>query len=157
MTEDLREAEEELVVLESLPDAEWERRAAEAYESSVADRERLREKLSALKAKYEDMLVKARRWKPPTRRHPSLKKFMIQQLKESIRFDCPSLESDSPERLTGSAWKKMELGDARRRVKRAEEKIVEERDRAEQVTAWVRALKESLGVAVGAQRGWIRK
>lgn len=40
------------------------------------------------KARYLAMLEKVKAWTPPTPAHKDLKNFMIEQLKESIEFDC---------------------------------------------------------------------
>lgn len=38
--------------------------------------------------RYNQMLAAARAWEPPTPDHEGLKRFMIEQLEESIRRDC---------------------------------------------------------------------
>jgi len=45
-------------------------------------------KYANLRERYESMLQKAESWNPPTPKHDGLKKFMIQQLEDSIKFDC---------------------------------------------------------------------
>lgn len=44
-------------------------------------------------ARYEVMLVQVRAWTPPTPDHEGIKAFMVQQLEESIRFDCGDVSS----------------------------------------------------------------
>lgn len=41
-----------------------------------------------LKTKYENMLNSINNWTPPTPEHIELKKFMIDQITQSIKFDC---------------------------------------------------------------------
>jgi len=50
-------------------------------------RERIKESKD-LRKKYQDMLAQVRTWQPPTKNHCGLKRFMIQQIKSSINFDC---------------------------------------------------------------------
>lgn len=46
------------------------------------------EQLKVERARYEAMLDKVQAWVPPTEEHQAMKKFMVDQLTESIRFDC---------------------------------------------------------------------
>jgi hypothetical protein len=46
------------------------------------------DKQNKLKVSYEDMLIKVNKWVPPTTDHEGLKKFMIEQLSESLTHDC---------------------------------------------------------------------
>lgn len=41
-----------------------------------------------LRNKYEAMLVKVNAWSPPTSDHIELKQFMINQINESMQYDC---------------------------------------------------------------------
>lgn len=49
--------------------------------------ERIKE-AQELRAKYEAMLVKVQAWEPPSPDHVEFKQFMIQQITDSIKFDC---------------------------------------------------------------------
>ena len=51
---------------------------------------------SELKGRYEKILYQAKSWIPPTQEHENLKKFMIQQLEDSIDFDCRISELHIP-------------------------------------------------------------
>jgi hypothetical protein len=65
--------------------AEW--RANVEYNHLVAERNEYIKKNVELLQKYNDMLFKVGAWQPPTPDHIELKKFMLQQLKESMKFD----------------------------------------------------------------------
>lgn len=43
---------------------------------------------NALKKRYSHMMTEVEKWNPPTKDHESLKQFMIEQLTQSIKFDC---------------------------------------------------------------------
>lgn len=45
-------------------------------------------KHTTLRANYENMLKQVKAWVPPTRSHTNFKKFMIEQIEGSIKFDC---------------------------------------------------------------------
>ena len=73
--------------------------------------EKRNKKIMDLKYRYESLLKQVEAWVPPTSEHINLKKFMIQQLMESIEYDCieysqlthfPSKEDWIKERMSNS-------------------------------------------------------
>lgn len=53
------------------------------------------------------MLDQVQLWQPPTDDHMGLKEFMIQQIEESIKFDCASYAEDRVSMirlLSGDEW-----------------------------------------------------
>lgn len=131
--------------LRSISPAEANRRAEQEWKDGEARRiERLQEKAD-LRTKYEAILVKAENWIPPTSEHVGLKQFMIDQINESIRFDCSTSHLDSPlERLGGEAWLADQLRRREGELQYYEEQNKKEIERSSQRTAWVRALRNSL-------------
>jgi hypothetical protein len=115
------------------------RREAIAYhEQRVAER---RESLR----KMREALAEAQKWEPPTPGHEGLKKFMLQQLTDSIES-----ESDPQDWLEEAKAKSPEQY-ADEEVRRASadviyhtEKYAEEVKRTEQRNAWLAALRGSL-------------
>ena len=69
---------------------------------------------------------------------------MLQQIDESIRFDCHDMPA--PVANTGAEWLAMTRERADRDARYAAKHLAEERQRAEERTAWVQALKASLPV-----------
>lgn len=129
--------------LRAMTPDEAERQAGMAYNNAlVRYRERQRER-AATQARYEAMLDQALAWQPPTPDHVEMKNFMVQQLQESIRFDC-GYEIPMPTRQTGGEWLGEELAAAERSAERHAKQHEEAVERAEQRGAWVRALRESL-------------
>ena len=112
-------------------------RAQREYEESLAKR-------AAMRERYEAMLVQVKAWTPPTSEHQGLKDFMAKQLEESIDFDCGTDCLTVPERLTGAAYKEQRLHSARRNASYHTEHGEADKKRAEERTAWVRALRQSL-------------
>lgn len=141
----LAEAREELARLRTLTpqqaaydaDADF-RKAMQAWEEASQRRQEERER-------YEAMLAEVRAWTPPTVDHQGLKDFMIQQLEESIRFDCSGYERWKPEPKPGSVWLEERITKAERDVNYHLEEHAKEVERARERTAWVQALKRSLG------------
>lgn len=72
----------------SLADAKKEMEAQ--HESSLQRAREGIEKDKAVRQRYETMLAKVTAWKPPSSEHASLKKFMVEQITNSIEFDCHS-------------------------------------------------------------------
>ncbi len=93
--------------------------------------------------RYEEMKRQVERWTPPTPDHENLKSFMLEQLEESIRFDC-GYPLTPPVKLDGSEYREQELAHLMRDIDYHLEHEVEEVERAESRTEWVRALRESL-------------
>jgi len=84
-----------------------EQEAKRAYHEALKKREEFVKKNNLVRKRYEDMLSKVRKWKPPTPDHVDLKKFMIQQLEDSIEFDC--FIPEMPQRLSGEEYKEQQI------------------------------------------------
>lgn len=52
-------------------------------------------KRSILRNRYNFMLEKINKWKPPTPEHVNLRNFMIQQVQDSIEWDCDEYEIET--------------------------------------------------------------
>jgi len=114
------------------------------------DREYL-EKKRLTQARYEAMLELVYTWEPPTKEHAGLKKFMVEQLSESIEFDCggsyfedklTELERRGP--LDGDTWKTKEIEKAYKDIEYHTEEMAKDKERQEKNTAWIQALIKSL-------------
>lgn len=113
--------------------------AAKANAEYVAKRDGIEER-------YSEMLGKVYAWVPPTREHHGLRKFMIEQLEESISFDVGSWEPGVPEKLPVREYREREIGRLARALERDTKQLEEERERVRGQNAWVTALRYSLGV-----------
>lgn len=118
-------------------------------EESAANQKSFNQKVF-LRNKYEAMLSKVYDWRPPTAEHENLKKFMIDQINQSINFDCDT--KYDMERLTQlsranplDAYKKS-LDRAYENVAYYEIAVVEEREKVESANRWISALYDSLGI-----------
>ncbi len=54
----------------------------------IADCKETIDKMKKLQTAYNKKIEEAQDWNPPTPEHEGLKKFMIQQLTDSMQFDC---------------------------------------------------------------------
>lgn len=97
----------------------------------------------ARKARYEAMIAQVEAWEPPTPDHLEMKRFMLDQLAESLRFDC-GYEAPEPVEMTGDEYRLAEWERAQRDLGRAEAEQQKENERAASRTAWLAALRQSL-------------
>lgn len=117
--------------LHGLSAADAEREAADDY---AKETDRLRERLASKqqsRERYTAMLEKVRAWDAPARM-AQVRAFMIEQLENSLQFDCSTSSFDvPPERLTGPEWLERAIAGAQENHKRYVEEIAkgEERQR----------------------------
>jgi hypothetical protein len=105
------------------------------------------EQSAATRARYERMLALVEAWTPPTPNHENMKKFMREQITESIKFDCHDYsEYDWYKPFAGDAadWRTAELSKAQKDIEYHEKHYQEEVERCNKNNAWVKALRESL-------------
>ncbi|MFH1116873.1 MAG: hypothetical protein V1792_23400 [Pseudomonadota bacterium] len=131
--------------VETMSDAEAEIEAEKEYKKAVAERAKSDKENAALLRKYEEMLKKVRDWQPPTSEHMGLRSFMIQQIEESIRFDC-DYEHEAIKRRTGEEWLRQAKAGVGHDIKYYTEERDKEITRCKERSVWVRELKKSLGL-----------
>lgn len=141
----VEEAKAHLYDVERMTVDDARRLQTERNEKLTAELRLSMERKHVEQERYETMLRQVQEWKPPTADHEGLKKFMIEQLTESIRHDCydPSeyykLDTRSPlEYLRG------EIERARQDVLDAEKSWQEELRRTRERNKWNRSLAASL-------------
>ena len=95
---------------------------------------------------YRNMLAEVAGWTPPSPDHEGMKKFMQEQLEESIKFDCSP--SRPPERQGAAEWREAQEARALRDVEYHTKAMAEEIERTNGRRAWITDLADSLGVEV---------
>lgn len=133
--------------LERLTPSECEALADGAYDETEKRRlESLQENNNQLAA-YRSMLDSALTWISPSPDHDGLKKFMIEQIRESIRFDDNTewLSKPTP-RLTWKDWLEEKKAITLKDIDYHKQKHADEVGRTEQRNEWLRLLRESLAV-----------
>ena len=121
-----------------------EQEAERAYHEALKKREEFVKKNNLIRKRYEDMLSKVREWKPPTPDHVDLKKFMIQQLEDSIEFDC--FIPEMPRRLSGEEYKEQQIKKALDDIDYHEKEYAKEVNRVRERNKWLLLLRESLKI-----------
>lgn len=141
----LEEIRADIVKLNAMSAQDLEDEAMKQYKDSVDYRNKSLAKAKELKRKYEDMLAKAKAYVPPTPDHQGYKDFMVNQIEESIKWDCGTFYYDKPiVKLPGSEWGKARAEILLNELSHAEQQNKEEIRRAEERTNWIVALKKSL-------------
>jgi hypothetical protein len=116
---------------------------AEYDEAVKSHRAQLAEK-QALSNKYHAMLAEVVKWEPPTPEHQGLKDFMVEQIRQSIDWDCDTKYMHVPLLLPAKAWLAQRIAAAERDIAYHEKQHAEEVERTEQRNAWLSALRTSL-------------
>jgi len=143
------EARTRLTALEAMIPSEVEIAAAAAHEMAMASWRKQTAASTELRNKYNAMLSRVVQWTPPTPDHAGLRDFMVQQIQESIRFDCH--DSPVPECLEPTAWHAGQLEHHRRMLARYEQGQAEEIERTEGRNRWLKALRESVPMPAGGK------
>lgn len=139
----LAEAHERLADLRRLTPEQAEYRALKEYEEACASHIAYQRRKSDERDRYEAMIAKVEAWRAPEE-VGKLRAFMLDQLRESVRFDCGGYEMPAPERRMGAQWLAESTEEAERSIARHTKSRDEEIERAAERTRWLQALRASL-------------
>ena len=146
--EEINKKEAQLDRLLAMPDDECEERAREQYYSELGYLKESIEKDKKLAQKYRLMLHSIEEWNPPTSDHKGLKKFMREQVEESLKFDCGTDYFEECltklKRKTGKEWKEQQRAKLQDDIAYHKNEDLKERERAQKATEWIQALRKSL-------------
>lgn len=136
-------SQKKLLALENLSTEDIVIQASLHYKNGIKEYAKSNDKAELHRLRYKKMLEEVQAWDPPTDDHWGLREFMIEQLEESIKFDCDSA-LQYPERLTPTEWHNKELEAAASDVEYHNRAIAEEISRVNTRNAWIGALRTSL-------------
>ena len=97
-----------------------------------------------LAGRYLPVLEKAKAWEPPTEDHVEFKKFMIDQLEDSIRFDGADAEREPMERPSFDEWVRDSKKSSERMVSIYAKSMFDAVENAIKSNTWVEVLFDSL-------------
>lgn len=145
----LEKARQELIEFESMTKEQRLEFKNAKYDGMIKSNNKIvAEKKIELK-RYEAMLEKARAYKSPSPDHDNYAKFLVEQLEESIKWDCDtSYYENTPEKSSFEYWETETLGDLHHSIARHEKEYQKEIERINTRNEWVFKLKESLGMSV---------
>jgi len=144
-TVELNKAIKKLNEFKTFSPDDYTKKAKEKFEQDIADYERRFEKNKLTRQRYSDMLIKVKDWKEPSADHEELKKFMIEQIESSIKFDV--YDPDKPVIMTGEEWVNKELSSITWNIEYHTKKHQEEVERVASRNRWVKQLRDSLSPA----------
>jgi len=113
------------------------------YELKLKDNSERKAKNEKLKVDYLLMLEKVNNWTPPTKEHEGLKKFMIEQITESIKWDC-DLDCKAPTKQDANEWLYQNKKSAMDSIEYHRKSYAEEVKRCADRTQWIQDLFKSL-------------
>jgi hypothetical protein len=142
--EKIQEAALKIAALEEMDRSDMEDAAAQEYAEHLRRYNERRAQRRVHCQRYEAMLAQVKAWEPPTTDHAEMKKFMRDQLTESMKWDCDGSYDEAPERLSGPVWHTEALSKAHKSLAYHREESEKERERCAARNKWVRDLRESL-------------
>lgn len=121
--------------------------AAKEWEDNELYRKNMMDECTSLRISYNEMLLKVDEWVPPTPQHVKLKRFMRDQIELSMPADCVvEFYQQVTPRIEGSRWRTLRMKQKHEELVRHTKDYQRAVENAERSTAWVRALRESIGV-----------
>ena len=85
---ELDKSKDDLIILDNLTIDQLTKRSFDEYEEDLKRYETNIQECKLFEVRYTTMLDKVKEWTPPTDEHVAFKEFMIQQLTDSIQYDC---------------------------------------------------------------------
>lgn len=142
-TKELKEANKKLNQAQEFSDTEIGVLAKQDYEKSLESYNEYKQKGLELKGRYEEMLTHVEAYQAPSPDHIEFKNFMVEQLKNSIKYDT-NYHGERPNLKTPEEWRKDEIKSATWSINYHSEEHAKEVEWCAEKTEWVRKLKESL-------------
>lgn len=138
------EAIDRLQKLNDMSPSEAQRAAQQDHAAAMARwRERSIEDAQQ-RVRYQAMIDKVIRWQEPSTDHTRLKEFMLEQLLESVRFDCGGKYNPYPRIQRWPDWLEDQRAKAIRDMQYHQKADAEELQRTESRNQWVLQLRASL-------------
>lgn len=142
----LDKAQAQLDKFRGMPSELADQEAEASYQAALMRWKNAENEKRESEERYRNMLADVAGWRPPTSEHEGLKTFMVEQLEESIRFDCSTY--DPPARLTGEEYQELMVAQAEKDLRYHTKSMAEEIERAVGRRAWITDLAKSLNVDV---------
>lgn len=143
--EEVKKAKQRLAEIERMTLDQCRDEADKEYEAGMVRLREYQVRREAERRRYESMLTQVECWTPPTDDHREFKTFMLDQLRQSIDFDCDDIsERLTPKRVNGATWRAENMHKALRDVEYHQHEHEKEVERTAQRNAWNRALLESV-------------
>lgn len=139
----IEEDKHQLLYIENLTIEQAEGRAQTQYEKSLKDYKEEIRSTKIVADRLNKMKEQVTRWLPPSPNHEGLKKFMLDQLNETLKYDG-TVYGRAPEKIDGNTWKLNEIEaikDSIRYHTQEHEKVLERNKESRQ---WISLLHKSI-------------
>jgi len=143
-SESLKRSEEKLAKLQNLTYREVCNIANKEYSEAIKLELKYSKEKNELREGYNNMLLQVENWQPPTIEHTDLKRFMMEQIESSIKFDCRESTASNIKKLTGDEWLELNVNSVIRNIKYYGKEHLKEVNRTNKRNQWVKKLRESL-------------
>jgi len=145
-SEKIKETKDRLERLKVMSNEEILAAAKEEFEKAVSCNNKQIVANNDLREKYQDMLEQVNKWQPPSPDHHDFKKFMIEQITSSIKFDCNnSYYLDNPPKfMSEKEWLTQQYENLLHDLDYYTKENQKEIERAHSRTTWIEQLRESL-------------
>lgn len=135
-------AEQQLKIFNELSGAALTAKYEEKCASDTKEYLERKERKLAEHERYLLMLKKAKDFEAPTPEHENFAKFLVEQLEQSIEFDC--FEVSEPEQETYHQWKATTRENYIRSIEFHRSAFAEEVQRAKDKTKWLNQLRNAI-------------
>ena len=146
-TENIQRLKQELKQLKKKKDSQlllaWEENQEKNYQKKCE----LYDEAINFTVRYNDMLDQVNFWIPPTKDHEELKKFMVEQLQSSLKFDCNPAEHypvKTKEIFDAKKYRQEHLEYIEKDILYYQKKRTEEIQNVKERNVWIEALRKSL-------------
>lgn len=140
----LVEARDELARLHGMTIDQRDAAARKHYEAEKASWDKYEAGKVTSRARYQAMIEQVKSWTPPTPDHDGMKTFMLEQLTQSIDFDCGPSYGKPPIQMKREDWFAQAVAKAEKDIAYHTEENAKEVERSRKRTEWVAALRRSL-------------
>lgn len=141
---EIKKAKVELSKINKMLPVALEKAAKKDYENDVKIHKKRIKESEDLQHKYVKMLARVKAWMPPSENHVNFKNFMIQQIEESIKFDCSNHTLDFKEKLSWEEWKRKQINRINHNIDYHEKEYAKEVERTNERNLWIKQLRNSL-------------
>lgn len=135
-------AEAELAKLMAMSEQEAQAAADAALADTIAQNEKWLADKATQRERYDAMIAKVRAWEGAPE---GIKGFMLEQLTESRKWDCPEKDYlPEPVAQSGAEWRAYQIKTLGERLSRYRDEHGKEVKRTEDRNAWIAQLRKSL-------------
>lgn len=140
----LNKAHEKLEQLKKMTDEEIQNEIDNNYENAIKSMNELLNKRKEYKDRYLNMIDKVNEWEPPTDEHLGLKEFAIEQLQNSLSWDCDNTYIHRKiEKETVAEYRAEYFKHYSKEIEYHSNSYQEEIKRTEEANKWIRDLINS--------------